>query len=942
MSNNYYTVACEYCEAGIGMPCVTNAGKQTSTHKLRIDAANQLAMAPLEAAEPEVVAEPVVERAYTEPEIIPALVMLAMVMPPAVPTTPKQVLHVISGGTLGKQSRIFYPGLPTEFSMEKHFKMHETRPYLEQHMPCDFAIVSEDDLDVALTILSDGLKVFGFDGEVMTGFVKDGIGATLILTPRGVQVTLADLGVRCMITKSTDVGKFMKYLKRLFAMYRHSAHGTDQIFAKDNRSNVMIYKSGGQVFRIRHDAPLPAGFVIEGCSFVSPRWANAQLGLNPDTGKAWRVGQTARITFTCHEFMWKGHVMVWDMKNIDATFWDCKRIIGTEDVFVGLMGTLHAGDLHLGSQEIVDWGLMEYAAKLGKQAIESYADQMHAPDFATKKFDMMFGEKLKQEDPDGTTAAQIAKWRFMNAQHQMDANGKPAFDFHQEPFMQRDGYRAFEQNVCDVNKGRVPVPATSGFRAYYFIDPYCITDDGMFNPKMRRLQGNCVYNSKLKHGTRIVTFRNPHTIHEYIIGQAVAPSGRFDLIDDQVMLVSIDIAMNFAEVQGGGDYDDCGNVYFDREIVQHFLTKLPSYPARLPAKKRIKAAVEGVLEGNFLARRYNLHTVKFDKVQLADKIRAVRDSDAGVGMIDNYLRVSMTLSLYLPEIHTEIEERIAESVPLSAEFLTLKAAQLWLSKFVQYNENEIASAYEDAIDNCVMNGAKGGVDASLGQTIRTFWANCPIVPYWATVGGFDGNGKIPNACRQNNPLVVMDPISKCIKLMQSYGDALTDLVNIKQWLGLQMAPAAVRSYPCTPEVKEAVKIAIDAWKQSNRKLRDVRQSKKASYVGFRKICKAHRNALDLRGHEFSMMFMAELVRRAYDGPYGSPKMFDGKPIGGPDGYVNQPDFFPLRVQLLKELGLVVKEEEAVTVATVETMAEVMVDVPVQELEYEAPEQLVYA
>ena len=936
MSNNYYTVACEYCDAGVGMPCVTNAGKQTSTHKLRIDAANQLAMAPLEAAEPEVVAEPVVERAYTEPEIIPALVMLAMVMPPAVPTTPKQVLHVISGGTLGKQSRIFYPGLPTEFSMEKHFKMHETRPYLEQHMPCDFAIVSEDDLDVALTILSDGLQVMGFDGEVMTGFVKDGIGATLILTPRGVQVTLADLGVRCMITKSTDVGKFMKYLKRLFAMYRHSAHGTDQIFAKDNQSNVMIYKSGGQVFRIRHDAPLPAGFVIEGCSFVSPRWANAQLGLNPDTGKAWRVGQTARITFTCHEFMWKGHVMVWDMKNIDATFWDCKRIIGTEDVFVGLMGTLHAGDLHLGSQEIVDWGLMEYAAKLGKQAIESYADQMHAPDFATKKFDMMFGEKLKQEDPDGTTAAQIAKWRFMNALHQMDANGKPAFDFHQEPFMQRDGYRAFEQNVCDVNKGRVPVPATSGFRAYYFIDPYCITDDGMFNPKMRRLQGNCVYNSKLKHGTRIVTFRNPHTIHEYIIGQAVAPSGRFDLIDDQVMLVSIDIAMNFAEVQGGGDYDDCGNVYFDREIVQHFLTKLPSYPARLPAKKRIK--VVDVLEGNFLARRYNLHTVKFDKVQLADKIRAVRDSDAGVGMIDNYLRVSMTLSLYLPEIHTEIEERIAESVPLSAEFLTLKAAQLWLSKFVQYNENEIASAYEDAIDNCVMNGAKGGVDASLGQTIRTFWANCPIVPYWATVGGFDGNGKIPNACRQNNPLVVMDPISKCIKLMQSYGDALTDLVNIKQWLGLQMAPAAVRSYPCTPEVKDAVKTAIDAWKQSNRKLRDVRQSKKASYVGFRKICKAHRNALDLRGHEFSMMFMAELVRRAYDGPYGSPKMFDGKPVGGPDGYVNQPDFFPLRVQLLKELGLIV--EEVVTVATVETMAEVMVDVPVQELN--APEQLVYA
>jgi hypothetical protein len=217
------------------------------------------------------------------------------------------------------------------------------------------------------------------------------------------------------------------------------------------------------------------------------------------------------------------------------------------------------------------------------------------------------------------------------------------------------------------------------------------------------------------------------------------------------------------------------------------------------------------------------------------------------------------------------------------------------------------------------------------------------VPYWATVGGFDGNGKIPNACRQNNPLVVMDPISKCIKLMQSYGDALTDLVNIKQWLGLQMAPAVIRSYPVTLEVKEAVKIAIDAWKQSNRKLRDVRQSKKASYIGFRKICKAHRNALDLRGHEFSMMFMAELERRAYDGPYGSPRMFDGKPVGGPDGYVNQPDFFPLRVQLYQETGLVV--EEAANLATVTTVPMIL-GTEAEELVYAQPtvqpEQLVYA
>src|ERR1035441_930158 len=100
--------------------------------------------------------------------------------------------------------------------------------------------------------------------------------------------------------------------------------------------------------------------------------------------------------------------------------------------------------------------------------------------------------------------------------------------------------------ICDVNKGRVPVPVTSGFRAYYFIDPYCITDDGLFDPSLARLKGACVYNSKLAHGTKIVTFRNPHTIHEYILAYAVAPVGsksNFTLIDDQVMIVSIDIAM---------------------------------------------------------------------------------------------------------------------------------------------------------------------------------------------------------------------------------------------------------------------------------------------------------------------------------------------------------------------------------------------------------------
>src|ERR1035441_1629645 len=168
MSNTYYNVPCEYCDAGIGMPCVTNAGKQTSTHKLRIEAYERMIEQafqplPLDVAELDAVSpEPkVLELVMPEVDVIPviephhlaALIELASVMPPTVAIQPKQVLHVISGGTLGKQSRSFYPGLASgvEFSMEKHFKMHETRPYLEQHMPCEFAIVSEDDLDVALT-----------------------------------------------------------------------------------------------------------------------------------------------------------------------------------------------------------------------------------------------------------------------------------------------------------------------------------------------------------------------------------------------------------------------------------------------------------------------------------------------------------------------------------------------------------------------------------------------------------------------------------------------------------------------------------------------------------------------------------------------------------------------------------------------------------------------
>jgi hypothetical protein len=827
--------------------------------------------------------------------------------------TPRQIFHAIDG-----VFRTFQP-LNEKPNMEKYFTRHELRQYLEFNMPCAYGVASYEDIKKAKLVLEHGLTFDSQAYEVLTGWVKNADGATLILVPRGSNLTLRQIGLFPILKKQSDIGKFMKYLKRECAQYRTAVEGSEQVFGKDRHGNFVTYKMNGEDFKVRYDAHIPAvnglPFVIEGCFYVTPRFANAHFGLNPDTGKKWKTGQTGRATFSVTDplspedakvgFMEKGHFMVWDMKHVDASFWDTKKIIGTEKVFVGFMGTLHPGKMHLSIQATVNFGLMPFALDYAKLAMHGYADEMADPDFARKQFVNMFMDKLDQigsdNDDNGVTAAQINNWRMMAAV-------KDGFEYHEEPFMQRDAYRKFSTHVCNVTKGKVPVPETDGFRAYYFIDPWTITDEGTFDPSRQRLKGNCVYSPRLKNGQKLVTFRDPQTRHEFVPVYNVAPKGKLDIIDPNVLVVSIDCAMPFAADQGGGDYDDTGNIYVRKEIVAHFANNLPAYPKPIVAVKGTPVA--DWADKNMFAVKQKLHVVSFDKKALNGKLDDAANAGAGIGMIVNWLMACADFSFYLDTHIAEVKTRIALCQD-KAELERLEKALGWLNKYDRYHENFVMSALEDAIDGLAMNGGKGGTDYSkLGDTIRGFWADCPCIQYWMTVGGAQDKGRVSDMFMSRNPVILEGPISASIREMESYKAQLDELVNAKQWLGLRHAPTAVVEYPCNPEVLKTVKAGKKAWKESLAVLRLNNVDGKAFHQALKKISLSHSIACTKRGHEFAMMYIAQLEREVHTGARATPMLFDGKVIGVKDAYLNSPSMFQLRRQLYKELGLT-KELHAV-------------------------------
>ena len=947
-SNKYFTVTCSFCMSAIDMPCLTKAGKSCSTHKIRI-AESELAAVPAPApatcaeyhfdvhgTDPIHISMPVAVLPGTENdrialvafgkdsdyigpkpklEILVPMVSFKITEDPTLDILvnsglmPKQILHIISGAA-GRWDRTYHAG-GEGCDKDKNFRPHETRAFLEKFAPGPFAIYSEEDLKEAMKVVAYGLVSLTengtFTGEVFTGFVKDQSGATLVLVPAGSNYTFASFKIYCRVAKETDKGKFMKYLKRLFAMYVHASFGNQQEFSKDSMGGILKYTSNGERFKVRYDSRLPKGMKIEGMAKVSLRWALAQLGpVNPKTLKPWREHDTARITFTCRKFMWKGHVVIHGLKNIDASFWDCKTVIGTHEIFVGLMGALHAGKAKMGIQEAADWPhLHDYIKQKAKDAAIAFSKEIVNPDYGIEKLKSAYTSEfngLFGPDSDGLTASMLDKWRFMNAIAQ-------GFDYLNNPFLIRDAYRAFQQDVLDLTNGKVPLPDTEAFRAYYMIDYFCINDDGLFDLRGRKLYGHEVYTSNLLPGQKFVTWRNPHTIHEAVIGWATETHcDCFKHIDADIMIVSVDIAMDFVEVQGGGDYDDCGNVNFCPEVVKSmdlFINrkKGTGYPQKL-----VKSTVDTIVDSglDFLDEYHGVAKVAFDRRSLMSMIRAVEQSKLGLGSIDNHLRVSETFSLHLEAMQVDVVEQLAAVKAGTPEHKNLIRGQVWLTNFgkhERYEENELASFFEDAIDGKVMNGAKGGHSVNLEARINTFNKNRMITPFWETVGARSGHGRVPLVTKLNNPVVVYDPLSKLIQSLIKIGDQLDQFICRLQWKGLTFAPLAIANMIISEEVVKATITQKKLWNAALGGLSLEGLAGKEWYNGFIAICNERRAFLDSKGYEFSMQFMAVLERNVYDGTYDVAPVREGRNFNVADAYLNNPKMFSLRVELYKHLGI---------------------------------------
>ena len=368
------------------------------------------------------------------------------------------------------------------------------------------------------------------------------------------------------------------------ASYQHALWGTQT----SEHDDTIIYRSNGRRWKVRIDSKLPENFSIEGCFFCTTEYAQDQFGPNPDRlNGRWRVGDTGRATLLLNNRMVKGHFMCWDM-DVDVTCWD-SRCMSSDEVFVGFMGPLHSGDLKFNIQPIVNFGFQKFAVEFGQRAMMEFREEMKNTNGLLKQASRMFAADLNGEGSD-----QLNRWRLMAAI-------KDGFDPRTQPFMRRDLYRAYRKDLLNIENMRIPVPQEFGIRAYYFIDPWTIGRDGRFHPERKRLVGNCVYSPRLDVGERVAAYRDPQTPPEYWLMENVGPYAGFPLIDHNAMIVSIYIAMNFAKKQGGGDYDDCGNIV-RKMLMEHFVNNLPRYVEQPDGPANVAAKVLRWVEDNIFAQ----------------------------------------------------------------------------------------------------------------------------------------------------------------------------------------------------------------------------------------------------------------------------------------------------------------------------------------------------
>jgi hypothetical protein len=272
------------------------------------------------------------------------------------------------------------------------------------------------------------------------------------------------------------------------------------------------------------------------------------------------------------------------------------------------------------------------------------------------------------------------------------------------------------------------------------------------------------------------------------------------------------------------------------------------------------------------------------------------------------------LSLYKVELvangYAQLEAAMAAGDDKLCE--KLMAAIAWLDMYVPFQEWDIANDLEGAIDKIVMlKDESGKIDLiGLGKRIQDFWDACLAVPFCMTVGGFKSNGRIPERCKKNDPIVLVGPICEVQKAMMVQLEKLRDTVNAAQWKMAKRAPDAIFTVPTDEKMEDFARKMYKMWCEDTNAKNDVPSGdKKAEYTAFRDICKKHRAIVDRMPVEKQMQFMAALERNAYPREFGVAPVYESGPLFNrpkpfADGYVNNPEFFQLKRKLYRQERLV--------------------------------------
>jgi len=441
-----------------------------------------------------------------------------------------------------------------------------TRPYLDHVLGEDYIVVTSNS-KVWFQRAVVGMEPTIAGWSVAAGYFKTGW-VTLFLTPGRKEFLWARDKLGLLVEGNLD--KAFKYVKRLYAPYQ---------------AHTFVPVSDVKYRIIEYDGDL--GRVLEGAVLIRHSAANKWFGGNI------KVGEILKFTALTVEGMVKGHALVLPDSRLSYDFvsYEIKREVRSTsgEMFVGMIGRAIGHDwARTDIQSLTNFELASFFHEETRAFLDEVETHIMDPEWLREKLAVY---ATLDDDPDaGQTAMKLVQ-----ALKQFDN----PLEF---PFMKRSIINTFLKMMTDPGRGRVITH--KAIKRYLFPDMTAFNHKGEFMGEGSGVLGHASVFAGSNVEGDVVFHRQPNAEGEYYPAVAIVSEKLAELEGHALFYSVADLkeAAYMLEVLGGGDNDDGVIVWYDPDVVEHFLDLPMVDPDKRfgnPEKKDVVEIPIGLTPQNF-------------------------------------------------------------------------------------------------------------------------------------------------------------------------------------------------------------------------------------------------------------------------------------------------------------------------------------------------------